>query len=132
VAACARCGSVTCHNCLTVVVQDQPLCMICSARHRMARVLPWDRRRELGTLRAFWQTCWATVTRPVSLFDGAPSEGSIRSSFLFALLASIVGYLPAMVLYAVLGWGVLATAYDTPPSEGTTIGFSGNAGFLAA
>lgn len=98
---CARCGAFACLECLRSGADQKPVCFSCAERVGVD-LLPWDRRSELGTLRAFWQTCWGTISRPAPFFEPARPEGTIGSSVLFALLASIAGFVPTMLFYVVL------------------------------
>lgn len=62
--------------------------------------IPWDRRSELGLFRAFWQTAWGAVSRPVPLFRQAVGGGTVAGSLGYLLLCSVIALLPTMLFYA--------------------------------
>ncbi|GHG78475.1 YIP1 family protein [Comamonas sp. JC664] len=96
--ACARCGSFACAKCLRKGGRDEPLCAACHERVPSG-ALPWDRRSELGTLKAFWQTCLAVMFRPTATLEGARPDGSVGSSLGFAALSYFVGYCTTILVY---------------------------------
>lgn len=73
----------------------------------MPRALAWDGEGPL--LKRWFSTAWAFSVRPVATLANAPREGSVASSFAFALVAGAVGWLPTWLLYgALMGMGMLA------------------------
>src|SRR5439155_24945506 len=62
--------------------------------------LPWDRRHQLGTVRAFFQTSWACLIRPTMTFATAGAGGSLGSSVLFAALTGLCATSTTAVMYA--------------------------------
>ncbi|MCP3143866.1 YIP1 family protein [Pyxidicoccus xibeiensis] len=96
--ACGRCGSFACAKCLRQSERGEPLCATCHGRIP-AGALPWDRRDELGTLRAFWDTCLDVMFRPMPTFAGMRQDGSIGSSMGFAMLCSLVSIFTTALVY---------------------------------
>ncbi|NVJ19328.1 YIP1 family protein [Myxococcus sp. AM010] len=100
--ACGRCGSFACARCLRKGARDEPLCAACHDRVP-ADALPWDRRDELGTPRAYWQTCVAVMLRPTATFERARPVGSVGSSLGFAALSNLAAsFTTALVYLAIL------------------------------
>ncbi|NOK02236.1 MULTISPECIES: YIP1 family protein [Myxococcus] len=99
--ACGRCGSFACAQCLRKGPWDELLCAACHDRVP-ADALPWDRRDELGTLRAYWQTCVAVMLRPSATFARARPEGSVGSSLGFVALSNLAGSFTTALFYLAL------------------------------
>lgn len=100
---CSRCGSFGCGVCLAQKGAAW-LCDDCAAR---AAVLPWDERETLGTWRAWWRTSVMMISSPGQTLESATPEGPLGSSMLFALLSTLVGYLPSFILmFGVAGLGI--------------------------
>jgi hypothetical protein len=89
------------------------LCAACHAREP-AGLLAWDRRDELGTLKAFWKTCIDLMLRPMPTLEGARPTGSLGSSLFFALLCSVTGYLMTGLFYTVVIGAMFS--FLTPPA----------------
>jgi hypothetical protein len=101
---CARCGTFYCGACLERGSDGQMYCIDCRSR---ATLLPWDRRNELGTLRAWFQTCTKLLLEPQVTLANAPRDGTLSSSILFTLLSSVAGFITTLGLYAVAFGGVM-------------------------
>lgn len=100
-APCDRCGNFSCAACLSPV-NGKDVCAAC--RERLS-VLPWDRRDELGTWRAWWQTAVLLLKAPIETLDRTnPDSGTTGGSILYTLISAIFGYGPTFVLY---GLGIM-------------------------
>ncbi|MCP3102586.1 YIP1 family protein [Myxococcus sp. K15C18031901] len=119
VQACERCGAFSCAKCLSVGARGEALCAKCIVREP-AELLPWDRREELGLLKAFWKTCVEVMLRPTVTFERVRPDGSIGSSLGFVALAWTVGMLTTFLLYglilAFMPWDTLAARDAKMPS----------------
>ncbi len=120
--ACARCGSFACAQCLRRSERNELLCVACDARAPTGQV-PWDMREELGTLRAFWNTCLDILLRPTPTFERLKPGGTVGGSLGFAALCSLAGILTTALSYMAL-MAVGATAM-----EGDTVNPAGFRGF---
>ncbi len=96
--ACERCGAFACPQCLRSGDRGEALCATCHERTPVGQV-PWDRREELGTLRAFWDTCLEIILRPTPTFERMRPGGTVGSSLGFAMLCSFVGIFTTALLY---------------------------------
>ncbi|HEX4620147.1 MAG TPA: zinc-ribbon domain-containing protein [Myxococcaceae bacterium] len=105
---CARCGSYACTQCLVTRPSGELYCAACAEREPQ-ELLPWDRREELGTLKAYWKTCMLLIQSPTKTFNAAPREGNVGSSALFVLLSGYAGLLTTMLMYVVLFGAMFAT-----------------------
>jgi hypothetical protein len=94
--ACSRCGTFGCGACLTARGNDW-LCAQCLGR---VSTLPWDERDTLGLWRAWWRTSVLMISSPGQSLSTAEPDAPLGSSVLFALLSSIVGFGPTMIVYA--------------------------------
>ena len=96
--ACERCGSFACPQCLRQSDRGEALCASCHERTPSGQVA-WDQRAELGTLKAFWNTCLDVMFRPTPTFERMQPMGSVGSSLGFAALCSFVGIFTTMLVY---------------------------------
>ena len=96
--ACERCGSFACAKCLRQGPRGEILCTACHGRQPVGRV-PWDGREDLGTLRAFWETCLDIMFRPGPTFEKLKPGGTVGSSLGFAMLCNFVGYFTTALAY---------------------------------
>lgn len=115
-APCSRCGTFYCGSCLERQADGQLQCVACREH---GSLLPWDRRDQLGTLRAWWQTSVALLMSPMVTLQNAKREGTVGSSLLFAVVSSVAGFFTTVTLYALLiGGALLATAMSSNDSMG--------------
>ncbi|MHB8874706.1 MAG: YIP1 family protein [Myxococcaceae bacterium] len=119
VKTCPRCGNFACPGCLVMLPGGVELCRRCESSG-LAGFLPWDRREELGTLRAWWQTSMKLISAPNVTFAQTPQDGSLGSSLLFASISYVMGMLTTLLLYAIILGGVFAFGgMKDGPFEGT-------------
>ncbi len=97
-AACTRCGSFACAVCLRQGGDGEPVCATCDAREPSA-LLAWDRREQLGTLRAYWDTCLDVMFRPSPTLERIRPQAPMGSSLYFALLCNVASFLTTGLLY---------------------------------
>ncbi|RKH45505.1 zinc ribbon domain-containing protein [Corallococcus sp. AB049A] len=100
VATCQRCGAFACARCLRQGPEGA-ICATCHEREPLGQ-LPWDQREELGTLKAFWRTCFGMLMRPTETLKGVNPDASVGSSMGFVLLSAIAGFLSTCLLYIVI------------------------------
>jgi hypothetical protein len=67
---------------------------------------PWDRRRRLGYVRAWWETLKMTLVQP-SQFFRMHAGTSVKEAWLFAMTSMFVGMVPSMS-FSLLGMAVMA------------------------
>lgn len=69
-----------------------------------ASVTPWERRGELGTLKALWETFKGVATDPVNFFQRIEPEGQGHASFyVVAQMIGALGTLSVQLLVIALG-----------------------------
>lgn len=100
VATCSRCGDFACTECVRVGTGGAHLCASC-ARHAAGDV-PWERREELGTARAFFLTAREIMLRPGRFFAQRPVTDSIWPAVLFGWLSSVPGVVVQILLSPLL------------------------------
>ncbi len=98
VQACERCGTFVCLGCLVKLPNQPGLCRSCSALAG-SEPLAWDRREELGLLKAYWKTCLAVMGTPTATAERARTGGSLGSSLAFTALSGLVGYTTTIIFY---------------------------------
>lgn len=119
--ACPRCGTFACPDCVVPQPDGAALCVTCDSR--ASSHLPWDRRESLGTLRAFWATCWGLVARPSETLGIAASAAPLRSSVWFAVLANVAASSTMILVYVVLfGFIGIAAFLGGDREDGLDIG----------
>ncbi len=126
VATCARCGSFACRTCATTLPDGTVVCEVCKTREQGG--IPWDRREELGTVKAWWKTSLLVVQKPTAAFAAARPDAPMGSSVLFAVLSSLAGMLTTVLLYAAIIGGALMIAAaegKNPDLEGWNPGLVG-------
>ncbi len=98
---CGRCGAFTCARCLRTNPLGGVCCERCLERERDAP-LPWDRREELGTLKAFFKTCMDVMLRPGPTFSASArhTRATMGSSLLFSFLCALVSCITLGLTYA--------------------------------
>ncbi len=96
----------TCPSCGREVMTEGGICPFCGASLPAADDLretllpkgsPWERREELGALRAYWQTWKAVLTFPGRFFANLEVPGALWGPFLFGLITGLVGSLINMM-----------------------------------
>lgn len=115
-AACARCGGFACPQCLNAGDRGEPLCTSCHARAPSGQ-LAWDRREELGTLKAYWETCQDIMFRPTPTFERMAPMGTVGSSLGFSALCGLASILTTALLYMAF----MLFFIPTPPLEGDNV-----------
>ena len=74
---CQRCGNFLCFECTRLTAESGDVfCPTCEAK--APSTIPWERRKELGVPRAFWETLKETLTSPATFFARTPKEPSAR------------------------------------------------------
>jgi hypothetical protein len=108
VAPCDRCGTFYCGVCLQREADGKLYCEACRSRNM---ALPWDRRPELGMVKAWWETSVLLLKAPQATLQSAQRDASLGSSLLFTLLSTVAGFASTLVIYGLLiGVGVFASA----------------------
>lgn len=99
---CGRCGTFACEQCLGGSLPEEILCAACVA-HEGALLLPWDRRQEVGILRAWLRSAIPLMLHPrVTLSRIARREGDVAGSMLFAAIASFFGFFTSFLLFTIV------------------------------
>jgi len=103
VAACNRCGTFSCDECLSrTPVGSLPVCSACVERMSVSQ-LPWDYRADLGWAKAWFKSLGPILLRPGVTFSTAKTEGDIGGSLLFSFLSWFVAFIPSFVIFAIFG-----------------------------
>ncbi|WP_375755849.1 YIP1 family protein [Corallococcus exercitus] len=102
VATCPRCGAFACARCLRQGPEGA-ICVTCHEREPLGQ-LPWDQREQLGTLKAFWRTCYGLLMQPTATLRGVNPDAPVSSSMTFVFLSAIAGFLTTGIVYtAIIG-----------------------------
>lgn len=125
---CTRCGSFGCEACEFTRLAKREVCVAC-AQKGLGEPIPWERRKELGTWRSFWQTVRLASRSPTRFFRTPTTQPSVMSAVAHGVAASTFGLLMSYIAAGVLvmiGGGVVALAVkDEGPMIGAVLGAYG-------
>ncbi len=122
---CVVCGTYGCGACAFAKVDQGTTCRACAARG-LSEIVPWERRRELGWMRAFWETTRLVCTEPKRFFATPAGESGMLGPVLFAVVAHTVGGALMMLSFGLLmlvGSGAAILAGE--PALGAVFGVYG-------
>lgn len=83
-ATCARCGDFLCDACTRTLPDGTRACAACEPM--AGEAFPWERRAELGVLRAFTETLAGTWTTPAALYARGFRDRSVVPALAFGLV----------------------------------------------
>lgn len=119
---CTRCGTFGCPECAFSSVANREVCEACAA-HGLGAPIPWERRREIGTWRAFWATTKLTMTEPTRFFRTPTTHDNVFAAVAHGVLTVSLGLFLAYAFVGLLtmlaGGGI---AMLVPGSEARPIG----------
>lgn len=108
---CARCGSFLCPDCLGP--EGGVFCEKCRALGATTRTPPpWERRAELGLVKAFIEQWKLSMFSPEVFWRGLPAEGSSTDPLLYAWLLGLLQAIPSFLVQAA-NFGQVKTAFAT-------------------
>lgn len=111
---CDRCGNYGCETCVYGVSDGRTVCTTCGPRE----AIPWERRRELGWWKAFWQTTKQASRTPTAFFRAKQLEAGAIAPVGYGAIAYTVGQLLWGIQLTVLLSVGLAIALAVAPSGG--------------
>ncbi|MBN2328021.1 MAG: YIP1 family protein [Candidatus Omnitrophica bacterium] len=107
---CRECQRDICDSCV-ILVEGEPFCQLCwdqqiSHIHNLQKVqqeihreIPWQRWRDIGAIKAFFETAGLVVFQPVLFFSHLPSGKEIASPLIFAVICIMFFWFPMNVFY---------------------------------
>lgn len=105
---CEECRKAICDSC-AIVVEGRPYCQICWERYTLdfkkqhesetSRLIPWQRRGEIGAVRAFMETAGQVVFQPVIFFSHLPASRDLKTPLMFALICVIFIWFPLYLFH---------------------------------
>jgi hypothetical protein len=98
---CVTCGTYGCGACVFARTERGATCRACAARG-LAEIVPWERRRELGWVRAFWETTRLVCTEPKRFFATPAGESGLIGPTAYAVLAYTAGGALMMLSFGLL------------------------------
>ena len=117
---CSHCGTFGCESCLGWL-GTRLVCRTCveEGRVKAHAGVPWERRSEIGWLRAIGASARELALRPTAFFANMNPDGDLGEALLFAVLAPAV---------PILGWcsviGIGAAGALAVFTGATTVGSS--------
>ena len=125
---CTRCGDFGCAACLFSSVTGREVCATCAAKG-LGEPIPWERRAEVGNVRAFWQTAKLAMGEPTRFFRTPTTQDSVIGAVVHGVLSVTVGLFLSYVVagaLVLLGGGALAAIGDrTMAPVGAVLGVYG-------
>ena len=85
---CERCGNFICSPCTRFGEGGETFCTSCEAKAPSS--IPWERRKELGIPRAFFETLKESLSSPATFFAREPREASIWPTLAYGYVFSFV------------------------------------------
>ncbi len=100
---CDNCGTFSCHDCLGWL-GPRRICITCVNEGRVSVYgIPWEKRRQIGLLRAWGATVWETVSRPIDFYRRVDPKGSVGEAFLFSLMTFLWQLIFYLAIFAAFG-----------------------------
>lgn len=121
IAACPRCGRYMCALCVSrgAEVSRQLLCRGCvvglASRRSLRRDVPWENRRGMSYLTAFFATWRTVIFAPRAFFGGLEPGGALVKPLVFAVICLAVGFV------GVLLWLVVTAFSYVGPSSAALV-----------
>ncbi|MGC9328956.1 MAG: YIP1 family protein [Candidatus Hinthialibacter sp.] len=107
---CKQCKRDICNSCV-IFVEGEPFCQLCwdqqishirnlqKVQQEIHREIPWQRWRDIGAVKAFFETAGLVVFQPVLFFSHLPSGKEIASPLIFAIICIMLFWYPINVVY---------------------------------
>ncbi len=117
---CARCGSFGCEGCLFSPIPGREVCARC-AEPGLGEPIPWERRSELGLVRAFVDTLRLSTFSPTRFFRTPTTEPSLLVPIAHGVIAPSLGMVLTYVLMGValmIGGAAVGTFAETSQDSG--------------
>ncbi len=96
---CTRCGDFGCASCLFSSVKDRQVCRTCADKG-LGEPIPWERRKEVGNVKAYWQTAKLAMAQPARFFRTPTTHDNVGGALMHGVLSVTLGLLAS---YAVAG-----------------------------
>lgn len=126
---CTRCGSFGCDACAFSRLPGREVCAACADKG-LGHPIPWERRKELGSWRAFWQTVRLATRSPTRFFRTPTTQPNVLGAMIHGVASVTVGMLLSYVAIGVLlmltgGAAALAIDGEDGRMAGTIFGLYG-------
>ncbi len=119
---CSRCGSYACEACAFSSLAGREICRACAAGG-LAEPIPWERRAELGRIRAFWETTKILMRSPMALFRTPTTENGMMGAAIYGIAVYTLGQLISIVtIFGLLAIGSLIFGLATESAELAGVG----------
>jgi len=122
---CNRCGTFGCDACAFSPLAALLVCRACAAGG-LAEPIPWERRKELGFIRAFWETTKLLYRAPTAFFRTPLTESGAMGPISYGLVAYTLGQLVwnfVMLIGLAMTSGVTGIALDEGQLGGMMAGY---------
>jgi hypothetical protein len=123
---CSRCGTFACDECLFSRLPAREICRSCAAKG-LGEPIPWERRAELGRVKAFLETTKTVMRAPRAFFRTPETEQGLLWPGIYGIVAYTVGqlfYLLEIAAFLLLGAAGVAIAGVEPIVAGVLAGYA--------
>ena len=96
---CVVCGTYGCTDCAFATGERGTTCRACAARG-LAESIPWERRAQLGYVKAFWETTKLVCKEPKRFFSTPSTEVGMAGPVMYAVAVNTFGTIMSMVIIA--------------------------------
>jgi hypothetical protein len=130
---CTRCGTFACNECIFSRVPRREVCRAC-ASEGMEEPVPWERRKEIGTIRAFFATTKLVNRTPTRFFRTPATESGPVWPVIYGISIYTFGqlvYLIELFLFIAIVGIVIGLVMKEPAVAGIAAGYSVCWGMLA-
>lgn len=103
---CVVCGTYGCTDCAFATGERGITCKACAARG-LAESVPWERRAQIGWVKAFWETTKLVCKEPKRFFSTPSTETGLAGPVMYAVAVNTVGTMMVMIT---LGLALLVAA----------------------
>lgn len=98
---CTRCGTYGCAECAFSALPKREVCRACADKG-LGEPVPWERRKELGTWRAYWSTVRLVLRSPAKFYRTPTTQPSVVGAVVHGVASTTIGLLLSYVVAGVL------------------------------
>jgi hypothetical protein len=116
---CTRCGTFGCDACAFSRLEGREICRAC-AKEGLNEPIPWERRADVGRIRAFWETSKILLRSPRAFYKTPAVEDGLLGAATYGIAVYTVGQLVWTV--TLFGFFAIASAVIGVVAESAEVG----------
>jgi len=98
---CTRCGNFGCGECIFSAIEGREVCVGCASKG-LGKPIPWERRKEVGTIKAFWETSKLCLKSPALFFRTPTTHENVFAAVAHGTIAVTIGLFLSYVVAGLL------------------------------